>query len=51
VTPAGRYLDRSQALEWVRENEGPLKSSLNMQGELDALDYREQVFFRPDLSG
>ena len=51
VTPAGRYLDRSQALEWVRENENSIKSSLNVQGELDALDYREQVFFSPDLGG
>lgn len=49
VTPEGRYLNRSQALEWVCDNEGPMKTSVNMSGELDALDYRERFGFRKNL--
>ncbi|MER9622681.1 hypothetical protein NKI98_14780 [Mesorhizobium sp. M0222] len=43
VTPDGQFLDRIEALAWVNANEKTIKPSSNMAGELDALDYREQV--------
>lgn len=43
VTPDGDFLDRKQALEWVNANEKPVRTGTNMDGELDALDYKEQV--------
>ncbi|GEM_PF-6403736 len=49
VTPDGQFLDRAEALVWVDRNERPMKSSLNMLGELDALDYREHKFFMSNL--
>lgn len=42
VTPEGKFLNREEALEWVEANEGPIRPSSNMEGELDALDYRDQ---------
>src|SRR5690606_21916847 len=43
INPEGKYLDRKAALKWVDENEKAIKPSENMEGQLDALDYREQV--------
>lgn len=43
VTPEGRFLDRSQALDYVNANGENVRPSSNMPGELDALDYRDQV--------
>lgn len=38
----GNFLNREEALRYVRSNGERIKPSENMQGELDALDYREQ---------
>jgi hypothetical protein len=43
VNADGQYMDREQALAWVEKNEKAVKPSGNMEGALDALDYREQV--------
>lgn len=43
VNPDGQYLTREQALAWVEKNEKAVKPADNMEGALDALDYREQV--------
>ncbi|WP_445486908.1 hypothetical protein [Rhodopseudomonas sp. RCAM05734] len=43
VNPQGEFLNRAQALEWVTANEKKIRPSENMAGELDALDYRDQV--------
>lgn len=43
VNPKGDFLNRKQALDWVNKNEKAVKPSDNMDGELDAIDYREQV--------
>jgi ribosomal protein S18 acetylase RimI-like enzyme len=43
VTPDGQYLSREEALAWVNENEKAVKPAENMGGQLDALDYRDQV--------
>lgn len=43
VNPEGRYLAREQALEWVNAHGADVRPSENMSGQLDALDYREQV--------
>lgn len=47
VTPDGQFLDRTQALAWVNQNEGEIKPSDNMSNQLDAVDYREQAGKRP----
>ncbi|MBJ6722450.1 PLxRFG domain-containing protein [Bacillus sp. PR5] len=51
VNPSGQFLDRKQALEWVEQNEQRIRPSDNMNGELDALDYRDQVPERARKSG
>ncbi len=43
VTPDGEFLSRTQAFEWVNTNEKPVRTGSNMSGELDALDYKDQV--------
>lgn len=43
VNPQGEFLTREQALKWVTANEKKVTPSDNMGGELDALDYRDQV--------
>jgi hypothetical protein len=43
VTPDGKFLNREEALSWVNANEGRVRPAENMDGRLDALDYREQV--------
>lgn len=44
VNPEGKFMDREQAFKWVEENEKAVQPSENMEsGQLDALDYREQV--------
>lgn len=43
VNADGQYMDREQALAWVEKNEKTIKPADNMEGALDALDYREQV--------
>lgn len=45
VTPEGQFLDRQEALAWVNANGENIKPSPSMEGELDALDYREQSAF------
>lgn len=45
VTPEGTFLNRADALTYVLSNGEKIKPSENMQGELDALDYREQSKF------
>jgi len=47
VNPEGQFLTRSEALTWTNRNEGVIKPSENMEGELDAMDYREQAGRRP----
>lgn len=47
VNPEGQFLTRSEALTWANRNEGVIKPSENMEGELDAMDYREQAGRRP----
>ncbi len=46
ATPEGKYLTRPEALAWVEANERRVRPSQNMDGELDALDYRDQVVNR-----
>jgi len=43
ISPRGEFLSREQALDWVDRNEGRVSPSDNMEGQLDALDYREQI--------
>jgi len=43
VNPDGQFLTRKEATAWVDKNEGKIKPSENMNGGLDALDYREQI--------
>ncbi|WPM83133.1 PLxRFG domain-containing protein (plasmid) [Brucella pseudintermedia] len=51
VNPSGRFLDRKEAFDWVEQNEKRVRPSDNMDGGLDALDYREQVPERDRKSG
>lgn len=50
VDPEGRFLNRSEALVYVNANGETIRPSPNMEGELDALDYREQSAFVPPES-
>lgn len=43
VTPAGEFLSRKEALAWTNARKESVRPSSNMEGELDAMDYREQV--------
>lgn len=43
VNPQGDYLTRDEALAWVEQNEQAVRTSEGMEGQLDAMDYREQV--------
>lgn len=45
VDPAGRFLTRAEALDYVNANGEVIKPNASMPGELDALDYREQSAF------
>lgn len=41
----GRFLTRSEALQFVNSNGEKIRPNENMPGELDAMDYREQSAF------
>ncbi|MFL6861703.1 MAG: glycosyl hydrolase 108 family protein, partial [Allosphingosinicella sp.] len=43
VNARGQYLDRKQALDWVTAEGETIRPSETMSGQLDALDYKDQM--------